>query len=95
MIVTHEPDHHRFVVRLPEGEGRLLYRDAGPHLINIWHTEVDPALRGQGVGDALVRRALTWAREAGFRVIPGCPFVRDWFAQHPEQNDLAAPAHGE
>ncbi len=75
---------------LPEGEGRLLYRAAGPGVLNFWHTEVDPALRGRGVGDAIVRAAMDYARATGQKVIPDCPYVTIWLNKHPEYRDLVA-----
>jgi predicted GNAT family acetyltransferase len=88
--VEHEADHHRFVVRLPGGEGRLFYKAAGPGLLSYWYTEVDPPLRGQGVGDALVRAAMDFARQSGQKVIPDCPFVTIWVRKHPEYQDVVA-----
>lgn len=90
MTVEHEPDHHRFIVRLPEGEGRLLYREAGPGVLSFWHTEVDPALRGHGAGDALARAAMDFARQEGLKVIPDCPYLRTWLDGHPEYVETIA-----
>jgi uncharacterized protein len=91
--VEHDPDRHRFIVRLPAGTGQLRYTVAGPGLLEYWHAEVDPALRGTGVGDALVRAAMDYARQAGQKVNPTCPFVRGWLTRHPEYLELvAAPA---
>jgi predicted GNAT family acetyltransferase len=60
--------------------------------LNLVHTEVDPALRGQGVGEALVRHALDAARSGGVKVIPTCPFVKKFVERHPEYRDLVAAA---
>jgi predicted GNAT family acetyltransferase len=92
--VEHEPDHHRFVVRLPTGDGKLFYKVAGPGILSYWHTEVDPHLRGQGVGDALVRAAMDFARQSGQKVIPDCPFVTIWLKKHPEYQDVVAAGPG-
>ena len=55
------------------------------------HTEVPAALEGRGVGSALVRDALDFAREQGLKVIPVCPFVAGWIRRHPEAHDLVHP----
>ncbi|MDO5663510.1 MAG: GNAT family N-acetyltransferase [Brachybacterium sp.] len=52
------------------------------------HTEVFPEFEGQGVGGALVRRALDDVRAAGFTVDPVCPFVAGWIEKHPDYQDL-------
>jgi hypothetical protein len=88
LTVRHDAELHRFVVELPDGRGELRYRRVAPGIVDLLHTEVDPALRGQGIADALVGTAVTWAREAGDRVIPTCPFVQQWFDRHPDQGDL-------
>lgn len=91
MTVTHEPDQHRFVVRLPGGSGVLSYAQAGPGRLDLQHTFVDEPLRGHDVGDALVRAALDYARASDQQIIPTCPFVHRWLARHPDQRDLEAP----
>jgi len=53
--------------------------------INFVHTEIDPSRGGQGLGSRLVEFAVTDARSRNLEIIPSCPFVRDWVAQHPEQ----------
>jgi uncharacterized protein len=90
VTVEHIPHHHRFVVRLPEGEAILAYRDAGPDLLDIRSTYVPPASRGRGTGGLLVRAALDHARATGRRVIPSCWYVGTWVREHPEYHDLLA-----
>lgn len=92
MTVEHQSDRHRFLVHLPEGDGRLLYREAGPGVLSYWHTEVDPGLQGHGVADTLVHAAMDYARQSGLRVIPDCPYVQAWLKKHPEFLDVVAPA---
>lgn len=88
MQVDHEPDHKRFIVRLPEGEGEITYEMAGPGTIDLQHTRVQPTLRGRGVAEALVSTAFQYARAKGLRVIPTCQYVQRWLKDHPEQHDL-------
>jgi predicted GNAT family acetyltransferase len=83
-----------------EGKGRYLYRGgageaaqmtfskAGAGLIIIDHTEVPDAFRGQGVGLALVARAVDDARAGGKRILPLCPFAASQFRRHPEWADV-------
>jgi predicted GNAT family acetyltransferase len=55
------------------------------------HTEVPPAFEGKGVGGALVRAGMAFARERGELVIPVCPFVAAYITKHPEYHDLVHP----
>jgi uncharacterized protein len=91
--VIHEVLRHRFWVRLPGGEGELLYSVEGPDLLDLYHAEVSPNLRGRGIAAALVQAACDYARASGTRLIASCPYVEAWFRSHPEQRDLLiAPA---
>lgn len=54
------------------------------------HAEVPLALRGGGVGSALVKGALALVRERGDKVVPLCPFVARYIQRHPETRDLLA-----
>jgi len=94
LTVTHEPDEHRFLIRLPGGDGELLYSPAGPELLDLYHAEVAPALRGRGIAGALVQAACDYARAGGMRLMPSCPYVAAWFRRHPEQQDLLIGAPG-
>lgn len=52
--------------------------------ITLLHTEVPAALRGHGVGSALVQGGLALARAEGRRLAVVCPFVRAWMRRHPQ-----------
>ena len=69
-------------------EAEMTYSRASPTLIIIDHTEVPDALRGRGVGQALVERAVLDARREGFRIIPLCPFARAQFERHAAWRDV-------
>ena len=85
MTVEHDPDKSRFFVRLPDGEAELFYQPFSDDVLDLQHTEIPASGRGQGVGDALVRAALTYARERGMRVIATCPYVQLWLRRHPAE----------
>lgn len=65
----------------------MTYSRASAVLIIIDHTEVPDELRGRGVGQALVLRAVEDARREGFRIIPLCPFAKAQFERHAEWRD--------
>lgn len=86
--VRHDPEGSRFVVDLPEGPAELFYGEFAEDVLDLQHTEVPPSGRGKGVGDALVRAALRYARERGARVMATCPYVRVWLRRHPEERPV-------
>jgi predicted GNAT family acetyltransferase len=81
----------RFEIRVDEQRAFLLFRLRGTRL-SLIHTEVPPALQHQGLGDALVRAALEYARGHSLRVKVVCPFVAKYLARHPEFQDLVDAA---
>ena len=79
------PEHSRFEIRV-DGElaGFTEYRRR-PGLIAFTHTLIDPRFEGRGMASRLVQAALSEARSAGLAVLPFCPFVRAYIADHSEE----------
>ena len=69
-------------------EAEMTYSRASPTLIIIDHTDVPDALRGRGVGAALVQRAVEEARREGFKILPLCPFAKAQFERHADWGDV-------
>ena len=59
-----------------------------PGVVNIDHTFVDEALRGQGVAAQMMERIARSLRETGRKAIPTCSYAKKWFGQHPEYADV-------
>lgn len=57
---------------------------------NAHHTGVPKSMGGQGVGTALVKAMSEDAKNMGYKIIPGCPFVAVWFKRKPEWAEMAA-----
>ncbi|HXB43761.1 MAG TPA: GNAT family N-acetyltransferase [Puia sp.] len=55
------------------------------------HTEVPPALEGKGAGSAIVQKALQYAKDNNYKVVPICPFVQSYLKRHKEWKDIIAP----
>lgn len=88
MTAVHDnKSQHRFEMAAGR-DTAVAYYTLAPGVITFNHTEVPPALRGQGVGSKLVRGALQAARGQGLKVVPRCSFVAAYLARHPEFNDL-------
>ncbi len=78
----------RYVARLDGHEAEMTYSRAGATRIIIDHTGVPEALRGRGVGEALVERAVLDARRDGLKIIPLCPFAKAQIEKRPEWQDV-------
>ncbi|MDQ0407909.1 MULTISPECIES: GNAT family N-acetyltransferase [unclassified Streptomyces] len=70
--------------------GLTAYRDLGEQRV-FFHTEIDEAFAGQGLGTQLVRQALADVRASGMRVVPVCPYVAKFLKRHGEFADITDP----
>ncbi|MBX3080809.1 MAG: N-acetyltransferase [Anaerolineae bacterium] len=92
--IIHNLDRNRFEVTIEGLTAELVYRKAGD-TINFRHTGVPEAIEGRGIGSALARTGLEYAKQEGLTVIPSCPFVRHYIDRHPEYQPLLTPSqHG-
>ncbi|MCY7315127.1 MAG: N-acetyltransferase [Rubrivivax sp.] len=87
--IHHNPQAQRFEVQLGDGMALCSYRQQAQVLV-LHHTEVPPALQGQGIAAALVQAALDWARADGLSVQPVCSYVAAYMQCHPQTQDLLA-----
>ena len=88
--VVMNPATGRFEVTL---DGEVAFAEYHLHegYITLPHTVVPPAFEGKGVGSALAKTALGYARDHGLKVKPTCPFIAGYIAKHPEYLDLVHP----
>jgi predicted GNAT family acetyltransferase len=89
MTVRDNPDESRYEIRVDgelAGFSRYRRRDGE---VNLFHTEIDDAHAGAGLGGRLARGALDDLRVRGLAVRLDCPFVAGWVERHPEYRDLA------
>ena len=74
------------------GGGKVLaqmtYSIAFSGLIIIDHTEVDPSLKGKGVGKQLLMAIVEKARKEKFKILPLCPFAKSVFDKDKTINDV-------
>lgn len=85
--VRHNPAAQRFEAQVGGHLSVAEYRLDGQRIL-FTHTEVPPALRGQGVAAKIVRAALDYARESGLTVVPLCWYVDAFIRRNPEYRDL-------
>jgi predicted GNAT family acetyltransferase len=89
--VIDNPDDQRYEARLGDQVvGFSQYRLVSGRII-LFHTEVDPAFEGRGIGGRLAAGALEHALSHGWRVTVKCPFIGAYLQRHPE---LAARLNG-
>jgi predicted GNAT family acetyltransferase len=88
--VRHNPDEQCYELFLNDRRvGFIDYRRRDETLAFV-HTEIEPELRGGGLGARLVAGALDDVRERGGRVVPHCWFVAEFIGRNPEYARLIA-----
>ncbi|MCB0713178.1 MAG: N-acetyltransferase [Ignavibacteriae bacterium] len=80
---------NRFEVTIGGMTAFVDYIEMGKKIIYT-HTEVPIALEGKGLGSALARGVMEYARENNLQVIPLCPFIGTWLRKHTEYQDILA-----
>jgi len=66
----------------------LAYELDGEGWISLLHTQVPPAVRGQGIANELAKMALEYAKEHQLKVDVVCPVVFHFTTKHPEYKSL-------
>ena len=69
-------------------EAEVHFVRVGETRIILDHTHVAEHLRGQNVGQQLVKAAVEYAKKEKLQVIPLCPFAKAEFEKHPEYQEL-------
>lgn len=69
-------------------EAEVHFVRVGDSRIILDHTHVAEHLRGQNVGQQLVKAAVEYAKKEKLQVIPLCPFAKAEFEKHPEYQEL-------
>ena len=89
VAVTHNESRQRFEATV---DGQLCVADYQLRNNVMWmtHTGVPPAVGGRGIAAELVRVALAWAEDKGYRVEPSCSYVAVYMRRHPETQKLLA-----
>lgn len=71
-----------------EHKAEMIYKMTDGNKMIIEHTEVDDALRGQHVGNHLVKAAVDYARANGIKILALCPFANAVLKKNPEYSDV-------
>ena len=87
MTIVHNEAANRFETLIDGLTGYISYKERDDKLVYD-HTIVPPQLGGRGVGSALVKKALDYARENNKKVVPQCSFVASYINKNPEYKDL-------
>lgn len=90
--VIHNPRASRFESMHDGHLAELQYR-MRKSTIFFMHTWVPNEIAGKGVGSALAKAGLEYARAKQQKIAVLCPFVGAYLKRHPEYNDLLDPEY--
>ncbi|OPH38685.1 Uncharacterised protein [Moraxella lacunata] len=88
--IIHNPATQRFEVTIDGHTGFLSYEVIDGNTLNYNHTIVPKELGGRGLGTALVKHALDYARDNDKKVVPSCSFVASYIDRRDEYQSLLA-----
>lgn len=86
--VQHDSEKGKFFVEMEGSEALMTYKKVDDRTLVYDHTYVPEELRGKGLAGAVVKSALEYARSEGYKVVPGCAYVRNYLERHPEYQDV-------
>lgn len=90
MNITHNPSAQRFETTIEGLTAYLSYVVIDDKTWNFNHTIVPPELSGRGLGTALVKFALDYAKTQDKKVVPSCSFVASYINRRTEYQALLA-----
>lgn len=79
-----------YVEKSGEVVAEITYIETGEKEMTIDHTVVSEELRGQKMGNKLVKKVVDLAREENKKIIPACSFARKEFEENQEYQDVLA-----
>jgi len=79
-----------FIEEDGEWIAEMTYIKQGLGTIVVDHTEVDEKLRGQGIGEQLVKEAVEFARNNNLKIRLTCPFARKVIEENADYHDVLA-----
>lgn len=93
--ITLNTERQQFELLIDGKRSLVAFLKPDDHTLALTHTEVDPALEGQGVGSNLVKQVLAYAEQHGQKIVPLCPFVAAYIKRHPDWQRVVSTEYDE
>ena len=85
--IKHNKRNQQFEVMQGDHQALLVYRIHENQLV-LMHTKVPEAMKGQGIGKALVLTSLKFGEEQNLDLKIYCPFVKHFIEKHPDWKEM-------
>jgi len=89
LTIHHDQAGHQFETTVDGHRAYLTYMDLGKQTLDIYRTFVPNALRGRGIAAALTEKALEYADQMGYTVIPSCSYVERYMERQQRHSSKA------
>lgn len=86
--IAHNAATQRFETTIDGHTAYLSYQIIDERTWNIDHTIVPDALGGRGLGSALAKTALDFARDHNIKIVPSCSFVAHYINKHQDYQNV-------
>jgi uncharacterized protein len=87
--VKHNIEASRFEIDIEDNEAFCNYHISG-NVITLIYVFTPPEYRGKGIAAQVAKYALDYARDNNLKVVPQCPYMRDYIERHEEYQDLVS-----
>ncbi len=61
-----------------------------PNILSLNHIEIDKNLEGKGIATEMAEKVLLQIEQRELKVIPVCPFIKNYIIKHPEWKSIVA-----
>ena len=85
ILQSREDKNGSFYIQKETLLAELTYSFPQEKVMRIDHTEVDESLKGLDIGKQLVERAIEFAREKSYKIIPRCSFAKAVMEKRKEE----------
>lgn len=86
--VNHNKKEHRFESSYDGIVAFVEYQLLDNEIMNIYHTEVPKPIEGMGIGSAIMKESLDFARRNHYHVLPTCTFAQIYLMRHPGYRNI-------
>ncbi len=93
MKITDNKEKSRFEASV-DGHLALIEYSVMPNIVSLNHIEVDKELEGRGVATEMAESVLLQLELRGLKVVPICPFIKNYINKHPEWSSILVKGHG-
>jgi predicted GNAT family acetyltransferase len=88
--VKHNKQFQKFYINIGGREAFLKYEKTGEGTLDFKVLFVPKNLRGMGVAEKVLKRAIGFAEQNNFKIKSNCTYISTFFESHPEVKDIVS-----